>query len=190
MILGSDAFVDQVLTLDFRGEILEVSEQPPGRLQEGVVMVLDNGIPTIGAEIAGIDLSLRIDTGASLFETPDVYVNIPTPIWKALRVRLPALAPSTHFQGIGANGEEVALPVAPIREARIGPMELDSVYVIVQPEVGYFADPTAKGFVSNNFLQKLGRVSLDYRAERLRPGGAREVEGSRSPDSSVKAEGR
>jgi hypothetical protein len=37
----------------------------------------------------------------------------------------------------------------------------DSVFVIVQPEVGYFARPDALGFVSNSFLEKLGRVTLD-----------------------------
>ena len=46
-------------------------------------------------------------------------------------------------------------------------MTLESVFVIVQPELGYFADPEAKGFASNNFLEKLGRVTLDYRARRL-----------------------
>ena len=60
--------------------------------------------------------------------------------------------------------------MARVTAARIGPLDLEHVFVIVQPEAGYFADPQAKGFVSNNFLEKLGRVTLDYGTERLRPG--------------------
>ena len=94
-------------------------------------------------------------------------MNVPARTWEALRASNPELKPTSQLQGTGANGEAVALPVAKVAGARIGPMELASVFVIVQPEVGYFADPGAKGFVGNNFLEKLGRVSLDYRAGRL-----------------------
>jgi len=85
-----------------------------------------------------------------------------------MRAWSPELEPTSQLQGTGANGEAVPLPVAKVQGARIGPIELDSVFVIVQPEVGYFADPGAKGFVGNNFLEKLGRVTLDYGAGRLR----------------------
>jgi hypothetical protein len=131
-------------------------------------MSLDLGIPTLPATLAGLDVLLRIDTGASLFATPDVYVNVTTPTWRELRRRDPSLAPTTHFLGTGADGATVELPVAPIRHARIGPLEGPAVFVVVQPEAGYFANPDAKGFVGNNLLEKLGRVTLDYAAGRLR----------------------
>jgi hypothetical protein len=168
MILGSDALSNLVVTLDFATSQIGVAGQPVADLPEGVPMILDNGIPAIEGNIGGIGVWLRIDTGASLFETADVYVNIPTRIWKALRSRHEALTPTTHFKGTRADGQSVDLPVAPVSEARVGPMELDHVFVIVQPETGYFADPEAKGFVSNNFLRRFGRVTLDYRAGRLR----------------------
>jgi hypothetical protein len=76
--------------------------------------------------------------------------------------------PVTHFQGTGADGRSVELPVARIPEARIGATSFAEVYVIVQPEAGYFADAAAKGFVGNNYLEKLGRVTFDFRAAVLR----------------------
>lgn len=171
MILGSDALAGFAVTVDFRSGMIEVSEDSREDDAEGVPMVLDNGIPTIAATVGGVEMWLRIDTGASLFETEDVYVNVPTRTWEALRARDPELKPTSHLQGTGANGEAVALPVAKVKGARIGPVELESVFVIVQPEVGYFTDPEAKGFVGNNFLEKVGRVTLDYPAERFRSKG-------------------
>ena len=168
MILGSDALAGLALTIDFHAGTIEVSRESREDEGEGVPMLLDNGIPTIEATVGGVDLWLRIDTGASLFETKDVYLNVPARVWDAMRAWSPELEPTSQLQGTGANGEAVPLPVAKVQGVRIGPIELASVFVIVQPEVGYFSDPGAKGFVGNNFLEKLGRVTLDYGAGRLR----------------------
>ena len=167
MILGSDAFAGLVLTIDFGASRIEVSGMPATASGVEVPMELDNGIPTIPASLSGIATTLRIDTGASLFETEDVYVNVPARIWDALRALDPELAPTKHFQGTGASGETVELPVARVEDVRIGPRTLGHAFVIVQPEAGYFADPRAKGFVGNNFLEKLGVVTLDYGRRRL-----------------------
>lgn len=168
MILGSDALSHLVVTLDFVTNQLGVVEQPEDDLPRGVPMILDNGIPAIEGTIGGIDVWLRIDTGASLFETADVYINIPTRTWTALCSRNETLTPSTHFKGTGADGQSVDLPVASVSNAKVGPLKLDHVFVIVQPEAGYFAHPEAKGFVGNNFLRRFGRVTLDYKAGLLR----------------------
>ena len=173
MILGSDAFSGMALTIDFEKNRLLIAPRSADGAEGGVPMILDNGIPAIEANLGGLDVWLRIDTGASLFETSDVYINIPKHVWDALRDRNAGLEPSTHFQGTGAGGTTVDLPVAPIQDARIGPAALDRAFVIVQPEVGYFADPAAKGFVSNNFLRRIGRVTLDYAAGRFRADRAR-----------------
>jgi hypothetical protein len=167
MILGSDAFAGLALTFDFRSRDLLVANRSPASMPEGVPMLLDDGIPAIPATIAGVGTMLRIDTGASLFDSDDVYVNVPTRMWKQLRDRDPSLAPSTRFRGTGANGEAVELPVARVRGVEIGERTLDAVFLIVQPEAGYFASPDAKGFVGVNFLEKLGRVTLDYRGGRF-----------------------
>lgn len=171
LILGSDALAGLVVTIDFERASLELArESVPDPEQASVPMLLDNGIPTLAASLGGLDTSLRIDTGASLFESADVYVNIPTKLWQALRARHPDLLPSSALQGTGADGKAVDLPVAALAGARIGPLALERVFVIVQPELGYFADPQAKGFVGNNFLKRLGRVTLDYPAGRLLAG--------------------
>lgn len=166
MILGSDAFVGRALTLDFAREQLELADGRPGT--DGVAMVLDLGIPTLPAVLGGVATTLRIDSGASLFDSADVYVNVPMRLWEELRSRDPDLEPHTRFRGTGADGAAVELPVARIEGAVVGPRELASVFVIVQPAQGYFARSDAKGFVGNNFLEKLGRVTLDYAAGRLR----------------------
>ncbi len=174
MILGSDAFVGRALSIDFEQRSLELGPSSPATsggapmsTPGAVPMTLEQGIPAIPARLGGIATTLRIDTGASLFETPDVYVNVPARIWSALRSVDPDLAPTTHFQGTGASGESVQLPVARVRASTIGAKAFDAVFVIVQPESGYFADPAAKGFVGVNFLEKLGRVTLDYGRGRM-----------------------
>ena len=173
MILGSDALSKFAVTFDFPSGTLEIADEAPRGTPEGVPMTMDDGIPAIEGTIGGIDLRLRIDTGASLFDTPDIYVNIPSRVWDGLRRRDRSLAPATYFKGTGADGQTVDLAVAPIPHATVGPLAMDSVFVIGQPEAGYFADPNAKGFVSNNFLRRMGRVTLDYNARRLRPAAGR-----------------
>ena len=191
MILGSDALVGLAVTLDFVEQRLELAPSRKaadgaadasvggrgasestdalrGNVRNAVPMLLDDGIPAIEASLGGVTGWLRIDTGASLFDTPEVYVNVPTRTWEALLRRHEGLAPSTSFQGTGADGAAVDLPVARIPDVRIGPTRLDHAFVIVQPRAGYFAAPEAKGFVGNNFLRTLGRVTLDYGAGRLR----------------------
>jgi hypothetical protein len=165
MILGSDAFIGRALTIDFAASTLRLAKSEEGF---GEPMMLDHGIPAIEAELGGLPLWLRIDTGASLFASPDVYVNVPTKLWDALRRADATLAPTSSLQGTGADGESVDLPVVPLPDALIGPRPFERIFLIVQPEVGYFALPEAKGFVSNNYLEKLGRVTFDYGAERFR----------------------
>jgi hypothetical protein len=167
LILGSDAFARLALTLDFRRSLLEIGTAPRPEATGYVPMILDNGVPAIPAQLDGTAVTLRIDTGASLFETRDVYVNVPTPVWDSLRARSPGLTAASHLQGTGAHGSTVSLPVVRIPGAKIGPLSFDSVFIIVQPPLGYFASPEAKGFVGNNYLEKLGRVTLDFGRRRL-----------------------
>jgi hypothetical protein len=167
MILGSDAFLGMAITIDFEKGTFQVDSDPPEPPAASAVMLLDNGIPSIRATIGGVDAWLRIDTGASLFDTPDVYINIPTRLWCMLSAGDSTLRATRFFVGSGADGQPVDLPVVRVPGANIGPLDLKGVFVIVQPNAGYFARPDAKGFVSNNYLKQLGRVTLDYRSGRL-----------------------
>lgn len=165
-ILGSDALAGVALTIDFEKRTLTLGPSSPKK--EGVPMRLDNRIPTLPARIAGRELELRIDTGSSMFASDDVYVNVPARVWSALREQLPDLAPSAQLEGSGLDGKPVPLPVYRVPDATIAGRELPAAFVIVQPEVGYFASKDAKGFLGNNFLEKLGRVELDYGAQKFR----------------------
>jgi hypothetical protein len=171
LILGADAFEDAAVTIDFDAKRLEVHRGSSPGDGGGVPMILDNGIPAIAGRLGGLEVWLRIDTGASLFDSQDVYVNVPPRAWTALHAENPGLAVSTHFEGTGADGAKVTLPVVPVSGVRIGPLSLASAFLIVQPEAGYFAFPDAKGFVSNNYLEKLHRVTLDFRSGRFLAGG-------------------
>jgi hypothetical protein len=166
MILGSDALRELVVTIDFERARLELGA--PTDARSGTPMALDNGIPTLPATLGGVETLLRIDTGASLFATDEVYVNVPTALWHAIAARHPGLTPTAHLSGTGAGGAAVDLAVYTVPHATLGPLVRERVQVIVQPEAGYFADPAARGFVGNNLLAKLGRVTLDYPGRRLR----------------------
>ena len=170
MILGSDAFAGLAVTIDFAAQTLGLAPSPepaPDAEERGVPMRLDQGIPAIPATLGGIETWLRLDTGASLFASPDVHVNVPPLLWDELRSRHPDLVPIRHLTGAGADGSSVQLPVVPLADAVVGPRPLARVLLVVQPAQGYFARPDAKGFVGNNFLEKLGRVTLDYGGGRL-----------------------
>ena len=167
MILGSDAFAALALTIDFEFGRLGLTASSDPNLEASKAMPLDHGIPTLQARLGGLVTQLRIDTGASLFESDDVYINVPHRVWKQLLGRDPGLSPKTSLQGTGADGTSVDLPVVELAECAVGPLDLDRVFAIVQPEQGYFALPEAKGFVGNNYLRRFARVTLDYRNERF-----------------------
>ena len=165
-ILGFDFLRHFAVEIDFeRGQVTFATGDASGVERPGAVVVpfrLDNGIPRFAATLGdGVETQLRLDTGASLFETDDIYLNIPQRDWARLRAANPSLEPERHFTGSGVGGE-VRLPVARIEGLAIGPIRREHAYVIVQPQQGYFARPDAVGFVSNNLLEKFGPVTIDY----------------------------
>jgi hypothetical protein len=166
-ILGHDFLGAFALELDFAARRLRLLAGPLGELPGALSFELDNGIPRLAARLDGrVSADLRLDTGASLFESEDVYVNVTERVWEELRRHDPTLAPSQYFTGSGTGGE-VRLPVARIGSLTLGDRTLERPWVIVQPAQGYFARPDAVGFVGNNFLEKFGRVTIDYPGRRL-----------------------
>lgn len=136
---------------------------------------IDNGIPRFtGCLDDNVSADFRLDTGASLFETPEIYINITTGMWKKLTALDENLLPETYFAGSGAGGLKIRLPVARINCFSIGEITIPGPYVIVQPETGYFARPDAAGFFSNNLLEKYSPVTIDYIGERLYLSGRNE----------------
>jgi hypothetical protein len=165
-ILGNDFLGAFALELDFAARRLRIFDDPPEDLPGALPFELDNGIPRVAASLDGVSTHLRLDTGASLFESEDVYVNVTERIWEELRLLDPTLAPTQFFTGTGTGGE-VRLPVARIGSLTVGGRTLERPWVIVQPSRGYFARPDAVGFVGNNLLEKFGRVTIDYPGRRL-----------------------
>jgi hypothetical protein len=166
-ILGHDILGGCALEIDFEAARLTLLDRPLAPQPDAIPFELDNGIPRVDAVLdGGVRTALRLDTGASLFATEDVYLNVPERVWEELRQRDPQLAPSQFFTGRGTGGE-VRLPVARIGRLALGNRTVERPWVIVQPAQGYFARPDAVGFLGNNFLEKFGRVTIDYPGRQL-----------------------
>jgi hypothetical protein len=172
-ILGYDFLRHFSLLIDFTRHTLIFSPHPApisfAMVKSAAVVpfMLDNGIPRVhGTLDDSIAVDLRLDTGASIFETTNIYLNVTEDVWNELKRVDTSLKPERYFSGTGAGGE-VRLAVARISHLAIGGMRVPRPYIIVQPRVGYFARPDAVGFISNNLLEKYSPVAIDYREKRL-----------------------
>ncbi len=165
-ILGADFLGGFVLRLDFVEQHLDLSTRSPAPDESALALELEHGIPCFPAQLDDLPTRLRIDTGASLFASLDVFVNVPEAVWDDLRRADPNLAPEGHLAAAGVGGA-VDLPLARIQALLVGATSIARPYVVVQPRVGYFARADALGFVGNNFLEKFEQVTLDYPGRKL-----------------------
>jgi len=161
-IVGMDVFKTLIVEVDFKGERMTVLKEARAQGRYSIPFEWDNGIPRVRATINdSVQTFLRYDSGASLFDTEDVYINVTTPVWKQLQKIDPALKPKFALSGSGGGGT-VTLDVARVRKITLGGKEIDSPYIIVQPPVGYFARSDAVGFIGNYVLEKYGSIILDF----------------------------
>lgn len=169
MILGYDFFQNAIVEIDFINNKLRIHHDSSTLKRTAFInFTLDHNIPRFSGLVNGkIQMDFRLDTGASLFETDDVYINITTNDWNAIKKDIPALKPESYLYATGITSEQVILPVVRLEKITIGEFEIDNPYVIVQPEQGYFALPDAVGFISNNLLSKYDIVAIDYINNRL-----------------------
>lgn len=172
LIAGNDLFADRTVDLDLVDGTFTMHPAP--QAYEGALVVpfeMEHGIPRMAGTINDTPVDLRLDTGASLFATPELYVNIPWPLWERLRTTDTTLAADRYFSATGIDTTPVDLPVASIGRCTIGEFDSakdgTSVHVIVQPPAGYFARPDAVGFVSNNWLLRFRRVLIDLKGNHL-----------------------
>ena len=168
-ILGFDFLKHFMVRIDYESETIEFlsSRRKNDETLLAVPIALDNGIPKLSVVLDdSIPTDLRLDTGASLFQTPDIYLNITERVWNELTNLDSALKPEKYFTGSGVGGT-VKLPVSRIKKMAVGELVFGAPFVIVQPKAGYFARNDAVGFISNNFLEKFGAVILDYPARTL-----------------------
>lgn len=171
-ILGYDFLRFFSVHVDFSNRAITFSSKVAGypvsvALTVPVPFTLDNGIPRLGAVLNDrVVADFRLDTGASLFETSDIYLNVTEEVWKRLTAFDSDLKPERYFIGSGVGGE-IKLPVARIKKFSVGTMIFPSPFIIVQPKLGYFGKSDAIGFISNNFLEKFNPVTISYLENKL-----------------------
>lgn len=161
LILGYPVLKQFAVEVDYAKKRIVFHDQPVTS-ERSMPMRLDNGIPVIRGVLQGsIEVEFRIDTGASLFDSTDTFLNITSSVEKKLRAAGFKEKPAFRLQGSGVGGP-VDLPVIRLESVRLGLITIDRPYAIVQPPVGIFADPAMPGFVGNYTLKSLGRVVFDY----------------------------
>lgn len=164
MILGYDFFKNSIISIDFQKKILHMFYNSATLdTIPYIPFSLDHDIPRFfGVINDSIKFDFRLDTGASLFETDDVYLNITTSDWERIKKVNRSLVPEFFLYATGINNEQIELPVLKLKKIEIGKFVIENPYIIIQPELGYFASKDAVGFVSNNLLSKYNRVIIDY----------------------------
>lgn len=170
-ILGSDALGRSVVVLDFERNRLSIASatdasRTAAACGRSVAMRDDNGIPRVNAEIDGQPVALRYDSGASIFGSPYLWVNLSESQFAAVRGDRPATPPIQTLGGGGAGGR-LSLPVHQASTFRLGELEWCEPRLIVQPRQGYFARETAVGFIGNAAFRPFGVVVIDYPGGRL-----------------------
>lgn len=170
-ILGSDAFGRSVLVFDFeRGRLAIAPESEASRkvaaCGRGVAMADDNGIPRVEGEVDGRPVALRYDSGAGLFNSPYLWINLSETQFSTVLDGRGAGEPVQVLGGSGTGGQ-VRLPVHLATDFRLGELHWDQPRLIIQPRQGYFAREGAVGFLGNAAFHPFGLVVVDYPGGRL-----------------------
>ncbi|WP_293301265.1 retropepsin-like aspartic protease [Pedobacter sp. UBA4863] len=161
-ILGMDFLKHFVVVIDFRNRLMTLSKKVTDRLATVVPFELENGIPRIKAKINNIvSTYFRYDSGSSLFDTKEVYLNTTTSIFKSLMNVDSSMKIVANLKAKGIGGS-IDIPVYKINSVLLDKIELRNLYVIVQPERGYFSRSDAVGFFGNNLLDKYRGVTIDF----------------------------
>lgn len=159
-ILGMDVMQDMVVSIVFKDSSITFSSSMIDTLANALEIEMDNGIPRTTITIGGVEMLMRFDTGSSIFESEDVYLNVTERFMQQVLEKHQHLKPVTHFSATGIGGA-IEMPVYLVDDVRFGEIELQKTYLIVQPATGYFAKADAVGFCGNNLLEKFGRVVFD-----------------------------
>jgi hypothetical protein len=172
-LLGNDYLQSFVIQLQFDPPLLEIS-RPTGFAPAGVdprhfipFALDDNTIVRVKGKLDGwMEVALRFDTGSATLTIDGPYLNITTTMWKALRERHPEYQVHETLLANGIGGR-LTLEVGTITSFDVGPLHFDKIKVVVQPPVGYFANPEAVGFIALNLFQSCGWLTFDYPNGRL-----------------------
>jgi hypothetical protein len=148
-ILGYEVLCEARFRIDYRKRrLVWNAPRPPST----TAMDRAARIPRIAAELDGVTIDLRVDTGAALAPGEEAYFNVTEDQARALGL---IGTPVAVFGATGTGGAKLELPVHRLRSASVAGRSIAKAFAIVQPRVGYFARPDAIGFVGNSVLDKL-----------------------------------
>jgi Aspartyl protease len=172
-LLGNDYLQSFVIQMQFDPPLLEIA-RPSGFAPAGVdpkryipFILDDNTIVRLKGTLDGwMEVDLRFDTGSATMTIEGPYLNISAAMWKALRDRRPEYQVHKTLEAHGIGGK-LTLEVGTITSLEVGPMRFADVKVVIQPEVGYFANPEAVGFIALNLFSAAGWLTFDYPNGRL-----------------------
>jgi hypothetical protein len=172
-LLGNDYLQSFVIQMQLEPPLLEIA-RPTGFAPAGVdperfipLILDDNAIVRVKGTLDGwMPVDLRFDTGSATMTIEGPYLNITTSMWQALRGRHPEYRVHKALEAHGIGGK-VSLDVGTITSLEVGPLRFDGIKVVIQPAVGYFANPDAVGFIALNLFQDAGWLTFDYPNRRL-----------------------
>jgi len=169
-IIGVDALQNYAVVFDSSARRIAFAARAEQLASlKGAIIVpfeLDNGIPSITAQVEGVRAKLRIDTGAAIGDGPTLYINITDPFYRRLLAKDATLRPYTHFTASGTGGQ-MKIAVVKGNRVRFGEAKLEGPRYIVQPPVGYFARGDAVGFLGSYAFKNWPAFILDYPKRRL-----------------------
>lgn len=161
LIIGYPFLKHFAVDIDYVQKRLTLREKAV-RARRSLPMRVDDRIPRVSGTLDGVaSAEFRIDTGASLFETPETYLNITAAMLDALAARGFDRKPAQRLSGTGVGGA-VELPVYRLDRVAFGTIELQQPMAIVQPRQGIFARDETPGFIANYTLHGWKRVVIDY----------------------------
>jgi hypothetical protein len=166
-LLGIDALVEQRLMMDFDKRVITIEDgrRPIPHLLGEIVIVAKRRrgqLILTQATANGHPVDAVIDTGSEI-----TIGNL------ALRDRLFKKGARTLVTGqaIGVTGVAVTLELAHLDELRIGPIlmrDVDIAFADVPPFAGFGLNDHPALFLGTDLMASFRRVSLDFRARKVR----------------------
>lgn len=166
-IIGTDFLKHFAVSIDFQSRQISFSRNPQEELSMSFPFEMDNGIPRVKSVINdSIVTYLRYDSGSSLFETADIYLNTTTAVLKDLMKIDTSLKPVKQLTATGVGGN-IKIPVYKVNLVFLSDIRIDQPFLIIQPNQGYFARTDAVGFFGNNLMEKFEKVNIDFINNRI-----------------------
>jgi hypothetical protein len=166
VIVGFDFLRGRVMRVDFGGQKLTFPKEAP-ECRQWAPLKIEEGIPQVSFTVNGqVETRLRMDTGASIFESDDTYVNLVEDDLAKILAADPDLKSIGAVSSTGVGGE-LRMPIYALRSLRLGETDVPRPKAIIQPKQGYFSREGAVGFFGNTLLEGYSPVVLDYKNERL-----------------------